>query len=111
MADPLLARIEQRYDERYAVDTLVKLARTPADVPLGLNEIEPTDPDSRTTCGCRAAMVERLGVGLVESSSCAPRAAAIAEFDDQLPLGCHADIPSLAGSNWREVAKAARFTT
>ena len=45
MADPLLARIEQRYDERYVVDTLVEaLARTPADVPLGLNEIEPTDP-------------------------------------------------------------------
>ena len=67
MADPLLDRIERRYDERYVLDTLVELARTPADVPLGLNEIEPTDPRiAHYVRDVVRPMVERLGVGSVE---------------------------------------------
>ena len=37
------AVIEKRYDHPYVVETLLALARTPTDVPLGHNEIEPTD--------------------------------------------------------------------
>jgi acetylornithine deacetylase/succinyl-diaminopimelate desuccinylase-like protein len=42
-ADPA-AIIERRYDHEYTVETLLALSRTPTDVPLGANEIEPSDP-------------------------------------------------------------------
>jgi hypothetical protein len=54
--------IDRRYDHHYAVETLVALARTPTDVPLGGNEIEPTDPKiTRYEHGVVRPMLERLG--------------------------------------------------
>jgi succinyl-diaminopimelate desuccinylase len=44
MRTDLCAVVERLHDRGYAADTLVTLARTPTDVPLGENEIEPTDP-------------------------------------------------------------------
>jgi hypothetical protein len=32
------------FDPDYITNTLITLAQTPTDVPLGQNEIEPTDP-------------------------------------------------------------------
>jgi succinyl-diaminopimelate desuccinylase len=36
--------VEAHYDQRFVSEALLALARTPTDVPLGQNEIEPTDP-------------------------------------------------------------------
>ena len=63
----ILPLIERCYDHAYVVDTLTALARTPADVPSGQNEIEPTDP--KLTYYVRRVvrpMFERLDLGPVE---------------------------------------------
>jgi acetylornithine deacetylase/succinyl-diaminopimelate desuccinylase-like protein len=44
MAAPSFKAIDRYLDPDYVIENLVMLARTPTDVPLGQNEIEPTDP-------------------------------------------------------------------
>jgi acetylornithine deacetylase/succinyl-diaminopimelate desuccinylase-like protein len=45
MPQRTLTSVDRWYDEQFVVETL--LARAPADVPLGQNEIDPTDPRLR----------------------------------------------------------------
>jgi acetylornithine deacetylase/succinyl-diaminopimelate desuccinylase-like protein len=44
MSEPGTAVVERYYDHPFVVEALQTLARSPTDVPLGQNEIEPTDP-------------------------------------------------------------------
>ncbi len=63
--DPLRV-VERRYDHAYVVETLLTLAGTPVDVPLGRHEIEPTDPRvSHYVHDVVRPLVERLGLGPV----------------------------------------------
>jgi acetylornithine deacetylase/succinyl-diaminopimelate desuccinylase-like protein len=66
MATDLIGTLERLYDHAFVVDTLLALARTPVDVPLGRHEIDPTDP--RVTHYVHSVVrpvVERLGLGPV----------------------------------------------
>ena len=64
--DPM-SIVERGYDHGFVVDTLVTLARTPADVPLGQNEIEPTDPKlTHYVNDVIKPIVERFELGPVE---------------------------------------------
>lgn len=63
----VLTSIERSIDPQFVTETLVTLARTPVDVPLGQNEIEPTDPKvGYYVRDVVKPMIERLGVGGVE---------------------------------------------
>jgi acetylornithine deacetylase/succinyl-diaminopimelate desuccinylase-like protein len=63
--DPLPV-VERRYDHAYVVETLLTLAGTPVDVPLGQHEIEPTDPRvAHYVRDVVRPLVERLGLGPV----------------------------------------------
>lgn len=65
-ADPL-PTVERRYDHEFVVEALVDLARAPADVPLGQNEMEPTDPKiAHYVRNVVKPIVERLDLGPVE---------------------------------------------
>lgn len=60
--------VDRHYDHAFVVETLVTLARTPADVPLGQNEIEPTDPKiAHYVQDVIRPMVERLQPTAVEA--------------------------------------------
>jgi len=62
MRTDLFSVVERLHDRDYAVDTLQTLARTPTDVPLGENEIEPTDPKiARYVNDTVRPMFDRLG--------------------------------------------------
>jgi acetylornithine deacetylase/succinyl-diaminopimelate desuccinylase-like protein len=60
--------VERRYDHAFAVETLLALARTPTDVPLGQNEIEPGDPKlTHYVHEVVRPVVERLGPTAVDA--------------------------------------------
>jgi len=64
--DPL-GIVQARYDHAYVVNTLVTLAQTPTDVPLGQNEIDPTDPKiTHYVHRVVRPLFDRLDVGSVE---------------------------------------------
>jgi acetylornithine deacetylase/succinyl-diaminopimelate desuccinylase-like protein len=66
MATPSLKDIDRYLDRDYVIQNLVTLARTPTDVPLGENEIEPTDPKLRHYVhGVVAPKITELGFGPV----------------------------------------------
>ncbi len=67
MRTDLWSLVERLHDREYAANTLVTLARTPTDVPLGENEIEPTDPKiTHYVHRIVRPLLDRLGVdGLV----------------------------------------------
>jgi acetylornithine deacetylase/succinyl-diaminopimelate desuccinylase-like protein len=58
--------VHDGFDAAYVAETLVALARTPTDVPLGQNEIEPTDPKvGHYIRDVVRPMIESLNVGPV----------------------------------------------
>jgi len=62
-----LKEIDRYLDPDFVVDSLVTLARTPTDVPLGQNEIEPTDPKLKHYVhGVVAPRITELGLGPVQ---------------------------------------------
>jgi acetylornithine deacetylase/succinyl-diaminopimelate desuccinylase-like protein len=84
MTDGAIALVERWCDDRFVLETLQALARTPADVPLGRNEIEPTDPRlAHYVHDVVRPMVERLG----------PRTLAVDELNN-LIAGFGADVAS-----------------
>jgi len=67
MTETLSRVVHDRYNDAYVRETLVTLAQAPTDVPLGQNEIEPTDPKiTRYVHDVVRPMFDRLDVGAVE---------------------------------------------
>lgn len=67
MDEHLLKRVHARYDDTYVTSSLVAFAQAPTDVPLGQNEIEPTDPKiTHYVHKIVRPMFERLGLGPIE---------------------------------------------
>ncbi len=59
--------VQSRYDHAYVTNTLVTLAQAPTDVPLGSNEMEPTDPKiTRYIHRMVRPMFDQLDIGSVE---------------------------------------------
>ena len=67
MRGDLAGVVNEYYDHAFVLDTLLRLARAPSDVPLGQNEIEPTDPKiARYVRDVVRPIVQSLDLGPVE---------------------------------------------
>jgi acetylornithine deacetylase/succinyl-diaminopimelate desuccinylase-like protein len=67
MSQRATTAVDRWYDEQFVIETLQALARTPADVPLGQNEIEPTEPRiGHYVRDVVRPLVERLGPASVD---------------------------------------------
>lgn len=70
MTAQLLSAVQKGFDPTYVTETLIALARTPTDVPLGQNEIEPTDPKvGHYIHDVVRPMIEALDLGPVQIDS------------------------------------------
>lgn len=59
--------VNEHYDHAFVLDTLLRLARAPTDVPLGQNEIDPTDPKiGRYVRDVVRPIIESLDLGPAE---------------------------------------------